>query len=257
MSGEAAGRKHSEPDNRAGMARRRRRGRRRDHGEPGRAAAAREAGGCCRTCCARTGPGCTTILLLIVIANLAALAGPWLVGVGIDRIPQLTTHARRGTPHRRHRRVRGDRVWSRPPPPAPISARWAGSAPRWSSSSGAGCSPTSCGFRCRSTSATRPAGSSPARSPTSTRSPTCSTRAWTRWCRHSCRCCWSGAGMLLLDWPLALVVLAGFGPLTWLTVWFRRESANGLPADTGDDRAGHRVLRGDVRRHPGGPGVPR
>ena len=34
-----------------------------------------------------------------------------------------------------------------------------------------------------------------------------------------------GAGMLLLDWPLALVVLAGFGPLTWLTAWFRRESA--------------------------------
>src|SRR5208282_3852975 len=34
-----------------------------------------------------------------------------------------------------------------------------------------------------------------------------------------------GAGMLLLDWPLALVVLAGFVPLTWLTVWFRRESA--------------------------------
>ena len=34
-----------------------------------------------------------------------------------------------------------------------------------------------------------------------------------------------GAGMLLLDWPLALVVLAGFVPLTWLTLWFRRESA--------------------------------
>ncbi len=34
-----------------------------------------------------------------------------------------------------------------------------------------------------------------------------------------------GAGMLLLDWPLGLVVLAGFGPLTWLTAWFRRESA--------------------------------
>jgi ATP-binding cassette, subfamily B, bacterial len=34
-----------------------------------------------------------------------------------------------------------------------------------------------------------------------------------------------GAGMLLLDWPLALVVLAGFLPLTLLTVWFRRESA--------------------------------
>ena len=30
------------------------------------------------------------ILLLIVIANLAALVGPWLVGVGIDQIPRLT-----------------------------------------------------------------------------------------------------------------------------------------------------------------------
>jgi ATP-binding cassette, subfamily B, bacterial len=34
-----------------------------------------------------------------------------------------------------------------------------------------------------------------------------------------------GTGMLLLDWPLALVVMAGFGPLIWLSVWFRRESA--------------------------------
>ena len=35
-----------------------------------------------------------------------------------------------------------------------------------------------------------------------------------------------GTGMLLLDWKLGLVVLAGFVPLTWLTVWFRRESAH-------------------------------
>jgi len=34
-----------------------------------------------------------------------------------------------------------------------------------------------------------------------------------------------GTGMLLLDWPLALVVLSGFIPLTWLSIWFRRESA--------------------------------
>jgi ATP-binding cassette, subfamily B, bacterial len=34
-----------------------------------------------------------------------------------------------------------------------------------------------------------------------------------------------GVGMLLLDWQLALVVLAGFAPLIWLTAWFRRESA--------------------------------
>jgi len=34
-----------------------------------------------------------------------------------------------------------------------------------------------------------------------------------------------GTGMVLLDWQLGLVVLAGFIPLTWLTAWFRRESA--------------------------------
>jgi ATP-binding cassette subfamily B protein len=34
-----------------------------------------------------------------------------------------------------------------------------------------------------------------------------------------------GTGMLLLAWKLGLVVLVGFVPLTWLTVWFRRESA--------------------------------
>jgi ATP-binding cassette, subfamily B, bacterial len=34
-----------------------------------------------------------------------------------------------------------------------------------------------------------------------------------------------GTGMLLLDWPLALAVMAGFLPLTWLSAWFQRESA--------------------------------
>jgi ATP-binding cassette subfamily B protein len=34
-----------------------------------------------------------------------------------------------------------------------------------------------------------------------------------------------GTGMVLLDWRLGLVVLAGFIPLTWLTAWYRRESA--------------------------------
>jgi ABC-type multidrug transport system fused ATPase/permease subunit len=34
-----------------------------------------------------------------------------------------------------------------------------------------------------------------------------------------------GTGMLLLDWRLGLVVLAGFVPLTWLTGWFRKSSA--------------------------------
>ena len=34
-----------------------------------------------------------------------------------------------------------------------------------------------------------------------------------------------GGGMLLLDWELALVIFAGFIPLLWLSAWFRRESA--------------------------------
>jgi ATP-binding cassette subfamily B protein len=38
-------------------------------------------------------------------------------------------------------------------------------------------------------------------------------------------CLLVGTGMLLLDWPLALVVLSGFIPLTWLSAWFRRRSA--------------------------------
>ncbi len=38
-------------------------------------------------------------------------------------------------------------------------------------------------------------------------------------------CLLVGTGMLLLDWPLALVVLSGFLPLTWLSAWFRRRSA--------------------------------
>jgi ATP-binding cassette, subfamily B, bacterial len=38
-------------------------------------------------------------------------------------------------------------------------------------------------------------------------------------------CVLVGTGMLLLDWPLALVVLSGFIPLTWLSLWFRARSA--------------------------------
>jgi ATP-binding cassette, subfamily B, bacterial len=38
-------------------------------------------------------------------------------------------------------------------------------------------------------------------------------------------CLLVGTGMLLLDWPLALVVLSGFIPLTMLSAWFRSRSA--------------------------------
>jgi ABC-type multidrug transport system fused ATPase/permease subunit len=38
-------------------------------------------------------------------------------------------------------------------------------------------------------------------------------------------CVLVGTGMLLLDWPLGLVVLSGFIPLIWLSAWFRRNSS--------------------------------
>jgi ATP-binding cassette subfamily B protein len=38
-------------------------------------------------------------------------------------------------------------------------------------------------------------------------------------------CLLVGTGMVLLDWRLGLVVLSGFIPLAWLSVWFRRRSA--------------------------------
>ena len=65
-----------------------------------------------------------------------------------------------------------------------------------------------------------------------------------------------GTGMLLLDWPLALVVLAGFLPLTWLSALVPPRVGDRLPADQGNRRAGHRALRRDLRRAPGGAGVP-
>jgi ATP-binding cassette subfamily B protein len=37
-------------------------------------------------------------------------------------------------------------------------------------------------------------------------------------------CVLVGTGMPLLDWPLALVVLSCFIPLTWISIWFRQRS---------------------------------
>ena len=48
------------------------------------------AAGCCRTCCARTGGRSRWTAAAIVVASLASLAGPWLIGVAIDNgIPPL------------------------------------------------------------------------------------------------------------------------------------------------------------------------
>ena len=69
-------------------------------------------------------------LLLIVAANLAALAGPWLVGVAIDRgIPPLL-HGGHAGPLALSVAGFVAAVLSRRSPPGRSSSRWAGSARR-------------------------------------------------------------------------------------------------------------------------------
>jgi ATP-binding cassette, subfamily B, bacterial len=179
---------------------------------------------------------CAAILLLIVIANIAALAGPWLVGVGIDRIPQLDHN-----PH--------------PPPTAPspstspfmplivvivafaVAVLVQAVATR-----------TYIGAIGRLgaevvTDLRRRLFAHFLRLPVSFHERYTSGRVISRQVSDIdsisdlfeegldslvsalLSLLLVGAGMLLLDWPLALVVLVGFVPLTWLTVWFRHESA--------------------------------
>jgi ATP-binding cassette, subfamily B, bacterial len=170
------------------------------------------------------------ILLLIVIANLAALAGPWLVGIGIDRIPQLTrsSHPR---PHS--------------PFTAPLAAVIAAfavaviaqAAATRSYIAGMGRLGADVVLELR-----RRLFAHFLRLPVSFHERYTSGRVISRQVSDidsisdlfdegldslvsaALSLLLVGAGMLLLDWPLALVVLTGFGPLTWLTAWFRRES---------------------------------
>jgi ATP-binding cassette subfamily B protein len=163
------------------------------------------------------------ILLLIVIANMAALVGPWLVGVGIDRIPQLT---------RSHDTA----------PLAVIIGAFAvavivQAAATRSYIAAMGRLGADVVLELR-----RRLFAHFLRLPVSFHERYTSGRVISRQVSDIdsisdlfdegldslvsavLSLLLVGAGMLLLDWPLALVVLAGFGPLTWLTAWFRRES---------------------------------
>jgi ATP-binding cassette, subfamily B, bacterial len=164
------------------------------------------------------------ILLLIVVANVAALAGPWLVGVGIDRIPQLTrTHnvapltviiagfavavivqaAATRTYIGAIGRLGADVV-------AELRRRMFAHFLRLSVS-----------FHERYTS-----GRVISRQVSDIDSISdLFDEGLDSLVSAVLSLLLVGAGMLLLDWPLALVVLAGFVPLVGLTVWFRRESA--------------------------------
>ncbi len=163
------------------------------------------------------------ILLLIVIANVAALAGPWLVGVGIDRIPALTSS---------HDAA----------PLAVIIAAFAATvlvqaAATRSYIAAMGRLGADVVLELR-----RRLFAHFLRLPLAFHERYTSGRVISRQVSDIdsisdlfdegldslvsavLSLLLVGAGMLLLDWPLALVVLTGFGPLTWLTVWFRRES---------------------------------
>lgn len=168
---------------------------------------------------------CATILLLIVIANLAALAGPWLVGVGIDRIPQVD-HNHDAAPLIVVIVAFAVTVLVQ----AAAARTYIGAIGRLGAEV--------------VTDLRRRLFAHFLRLPVSFHERYTSGRVISRQVSDIdsisdlfeegldslvsalLSLLLVGAGMLLLDWPLALVVLAGFGPLTWLTVWFRRESAN-------------------------------
>jgi len=168
---------------------------------------------------------CATILLLIVIANLAALAGPWLVGVGIDRIPQLD-HSHDAAPLIVVIVAFAVTVLVQ----AAAARTYIGAIGRLGAEV--------------VTDLRRRLFAHFLRLPVSFHERYTSGRVISRQVSDIdsisdlfeegldslvsalLSLLLVGAGMLLLDWPLALVVLIGFGPLTWLTVWFRRESAN-------------------------------
>jgi ABC-type multidrug transport system fused ATPase/permease subunit len=164
------------------------------------------------------------ILVLIVTANLAALAGPWLVGIGIDQIPELT---------------RGHDV----APLAVIIAAFAASVIVQAAATRAYIGAIgrlgaevvlqlrrrlfahflrlSVAFHERYTS-----GRVISRQVSDIDSISdLFDEGLDSLVSAVLSLLLVGGGMLLLDWPLALVVLAGFGPLAWLTTWFRRESA--------------------------------
>jgi ATP-binding cassette, subfamily B, bacterial len=168
---------------------------------------------------------CAMILLLIVIANLAALAGPWLVGVGIDRIPQLD-----------HRHNAASLIVVIVAFALAVLVQAAATRTYIGAIGRLGAEVV--------TDLRRRLFAHFLRLPVSFHERYTSGRVISRQVSDIdsisdlfeegldslvsalLSLLLVGAGMLLLDWPLALVVLVGFGPLTWLTVWFRRESAN-------------------------------
>jgi ATP-binding cassette, subfamily B, bacterial len=166
----------------------------------------------------------TVILLLIMTANLAALAGPWLVGIGVDRVPQFV-HSHDAGPLTEVIAAFGVAVIVQ----AVATRAYIGAIGRLGADVVlelrrrlfAHFLRLSVSFHERYTS-----GRVISRQVSDIDSISdLFDEGLDSLVSALLSLLLVGAGMLLLDWPLGLVVLAGFGPLAWLTVWFRRESA--------------------------------
>ena len=164
------------------------------------------------------------ILMLIVAANLAALAGPWLVGIGIDRIPQLTRSHDAGPLGEIIAAFAAAVIVQ-----AVATRAYIGAIGRLGADVVADLRRRlfahflrlSVSFHERYTS-----GRVISRQVSDIDSISdLFDEGLDSLVSAVLSLLLVGAGMLLLDWPLALVVLTGFGPLAWLTMWFRRESA--------------------------------
>ena len=164
------------------------------------------------------------ILVLIVIANVAALAGPWLVGIGIDRVPALTRSHDAG-PLAEIIAAFGVAVIVQ----AVTTRAYIGAIGRLGADVVADLRQRmfshflrlSVSFHERYTS-----GRVISRQVSDIDSISdLFDEGLDSLVSSVLSLLLVGAGMLLLDWPLALVVLTGFGPLAWLSLWFRRESA--------------------------------
>jgi ATP-binding cassette, subfamily B, bacterial len=164
------------------------------------------------------------ILLLIVTANLAALAGPWLVGIGVDRVPQFV-HSRDAGPLADIIAAFGVAVIVQ----AVATRAYIGAIGRLGADVVlelrrrlfACFLRLSVSFHERYTS-----GRVISRQVSDIDSISdLFDEGLDSLVSALLSLLLVGAGMLLLDWPLALVVLTGFVPLAWLTTWFRRESA--------------------------------
>ncbi len=176
---------------------------------------------------------CAAILLLITIANVAALVGPWLVGLGIDRIPQLEHGTHAGSAARSP--FTGSLIVIIVAFAVTVAVQAVATRTYIGAIGRLGAEVV--------TDLRRRLFAHFLRLPVAFHERYTSGRVISRQVSDIdsisdlfeegldslvsavLSLVLVGAGMLLLDWPLALVVLVGFVPLTWLTVWFRRESA--------------------------------